>query len=429
VTSENSENSTRGARPTPLSGEHALLLADYVAALEAEEKFALDTRRTYISRVRMFLAWLNGPLLDPAASATEYRHYLLYEAEPVRSVRYSNNALSALDDFFVRMGLGKAAVARDDLPGTGRPKVLAGEAQADWLRAVEEWPHARDRLLALMPLHTGLRIGEIIALDLPVSLGDGLREPLDRWLEERRNWPNAENEPALFLNRRGGRLSVRAAGAVFAAIGKITATTGRNTYLARPDPAVRRRVPGRESFRGGQEQRRERVIDAARRLMIDVDYEKIQVRDVAERADVALGTLYRYFASKDHLFACALTKWGSGFGGRIQYRDEASALERVTTVYCRAARAFEGQPRVYEVLTQLESSRDRHAAEVYQEFVRVQNEAFAVALADLPAVDRDDIVWLMGAVLAEALRARMLGQLDMPGVYYKINRAAELLLS
>jgi AcrR family transcriptional regulator len=163
--------------------------------------------------------------------------------------------------------------------------------------------------------------------------------------------------------------------------------------------------------------------------MVDVDYEKIQVRDVAERADVALGTLYRYFASKDHLFACALTKWGSGFGGRLQYRDEASVLERVTTVYRRAARAFEDQPRVYEVLTHLESSRDRHAAEVYQEFVRVQNEAFAVALADLPAADRDDIVWLMGAVLAEALRSRMLGQLDMPGVYYKISRAAELILS
>jgi len=34
----------------------------------------------------------------------------------------------------------------------------------------------------------------------------------------------------------------------------------------------------------------------------------------------------------------------------------------------------------------------------------------------------------MGAVLAGALRARMLGQLDMPGVYYKISRTAELIL-
>ncbi|MEO5877638.1 MAG: TetR family transcriptional regulator, partial [Streptosporangiaceae bacterium] len=383
--------------------------------------------------------------------AAAYRHHLLHEAVPARSVRYSNNALSALDDFFVRLGLGRAEVARDDPPAS-EPRVLTGQARAAWLSTVEACPHPRDRLLALLPLHTGLRIGEIVALDLPVCLAEVLREPLDRWLAERRNWPNAGTEPALFLNRRGGRLSVRAAGAVFAALGtgEVTATTGRNTFhsalrtasasasapasapasasASAPTPAPGRRVPGKDGFRGGQEQRRERIVDAAMRLMVAVDYEKIQVRDVADEAGVALGTLYRYFGSKDHVFACALTKWSSGFGGRIQHRDEATVLERVRTVYGRAARAFEGEPRVYEVLAQLEGSRDERAAEVYQEFVRVQNQAFAAALPDLPAAERADIVWLMGAVLAEGLRSRMLGLLDMPGVYYKISRAAELML-
>ncbi|MCW2914509.1 MAG: Integrase/recombinase XerC [Actinomycetia bacterium] len=42
----------------------------------------------------------------------DYRLYLLRDADPKRSVRYSNNALAALDDFHVRLGLGKADIGR-----------------------------------------------------------------------------------------------------------------------------------------------------------------------------------------------------------------------------------------------------------------------------------------------------------------------------
>ena len=35
-------------------------------------------------------------------------------------------------------------------------------------------------------------------------------------------------------------------------------------------------------------------------------YEAVQMRAVAERADVAVGTLYRYFPSKVHLLVSAL---------------------------------------------------------------------------------------------------------------------------
>ena len=38
-----------------------------------------------------------------------------------------------------------------------------------------------------------------------------LRKALDEWLDERGGWPNANENPALFLNQRGGRLSARGA--------------------------------------------------------------------------------------------------------------------------------------------------------------------------------------------------------------------------
>ncbi|MDQ1454884.1 MAG: TetR/AcrR family transcriptional regulator, cholesterol catabolism regulator, partial [Actinomycetota bacterium] len=58
-----------------------------------------------------------------------------------------------------------------------------------------------------------------------------------------------------------------------------------------------------------QQARRDRIVDAGLALLAARDYDKIQVKDVAEEANVALGTLYHYFSSKEHLFAEVLVRW------------------------------------------------------------------------------------------------------------------------
>ena len=60
-----------------------------------------------------------------------------------------------------------------------------------------------------------------------------------------------------------------------------------------------------------QRARRQRIIDAGLVLLERNEYEHIQIKDVAEEADVALGTLYHYFSSKEHLFAEVLVKWAA----------------------------------------------------------------------------------------------------------------------
>ena len=263
----------RGARPTPLPEEFAEFLETYAAELE-KVPLSPDTRRTYVSRVRMYLAWLadgtgarrfrGDPLTNPTArdwAIRDYRLYLLREATPKRSVRYSNNALAALDDFYVRLGLGKANVGRDGLPKTA-PKAMDARAEIRWLRAVEAWPHARDRAMALLPFYAGLRIGDIVALDVDdvrlsarkgalrvfgkggktreVPVHPALAASLQAWLDERAGWPGADRERALFLSRRGGRLTARAASNVFTAIATragledaTTAHVGRHTFVTR----------------------------------------------------------------------------------------------------------------------------------------------------------------------------------------------------
>ena len=59
--------------------------------------------------------------------------------------------------------------------------------------------------------------------------------------------------------------------------------------------------------------RRQRIIDAGKDLLRTQEYDSIQIRDVASEANVALGTLYRYFNSKEHLYANVVYDWALPF--------------------------------------------------------------------------------------------------------------------
>ncbi|MCX5396711.1 TetR family transcriptional regulator [Streptomyces sp. NBC_00102] len=55
-----------------------------------------------------------------------------------------------------------------------------------------------------------------------------------------------------------------------------------------------------------QRARRARILDATAELAGKGGFEAVQMREVAEAAHVALGTLYRYFPSKAHLLVATL---------------------------------------------------------------------------------------------------------------------------
>ncbi len=49
-----------------------------------------------------------------------------------------------------------------------------------------------------------------------------------------------------------------------------------------------------------------RMLDAAAQLGAEKDLERVQMHEVAKLAGVAIGTLYRYFPSKTHLFVAVM---------------------------------------------------------------------------------------------------------------------------
>jgi AcrR family transcriptional regulator len=201
-------------------------------------------------------------------------------------------------------------------------------------------------------------------------------------------------------------------------------------HSTRPADAELRTLPEVATLRSDLRERRQRIIDAAERLMFDVDYEKIQVKDVADEAGVALGTLYRYFNSKDHLFACAVLSWSDSFGDHLELSASGPTVERVKAIYRRAARAFEKQPRVYGVMVHVQTSSDEHATQIFHDFSRRQLDAFGLALTTsrLSEPKRRDVIAVMGAVLNENLRTWQQGRQPMSNVYAAIDRAAELIL-
>ena len=97
-----------------------------------------------------------------------------------------------------------------------------------------------------------------------------------------------------------------------------------------------------------QRDRRRRVIDAAFELGAERGYDAVQMRDVAATANVALATIYRYFSSKDHLLAAAMTEWTARLQGRVAQsppRGDTPA-EQLVDVLHRPADAMQRQPKL-----------------------------------------------------------------------------------
>ena len=198
-------------------------------------------------------------------------------------------------------------------------------------------------------------------------------------------------------------------------------------HSTRPRTAPDRELPDIESLPLDQRERRDGIVDAAVAMLGAVDYADIQVKAVAAEAGVALGTLYRYFGSKDHLMAEALVRWSSGFPAPQAVAATGTVAERLAAVYGRAAAAFERQPRFYGALLHLQTTSDPVAAELYATFTSRQTDTFAAVLPDLSAELRADIVDVMSAVLNQLVRSRHAGTITDADVKRRIERTAELI--
>jgi integrase/recombinase XerC len=218
-----------------------------------QQPLAANTRLAYQRHATQFCTFLTSyicdyanPLTDPNARDYAVRDFKTHLKKEQHAKPTSLNlALAALDHFYHYVGLGKPLVSREELPKQA-PRALPADDQKKLLRAIARQSKARDRSIALLLLYTGLRISECCALDKAdasyssrkgvvivrtgkndtyreVPLNSEVRTALKEWEHERKNRYarfNEANTPALFLNRQGKRLSIRAVDLLLRRIGQ-----------------------------------------------------------------------------------------------------------------------------------------------------------------------------------------------------------------
>ena len=185
-----------------------------------------------------------------------------------------------------------------------------------------------------------------------------------------------------------------------------------------------------ESLSSAQRERRDRIVEAALSLLQGQEHHQIQMKDVAAEAGVALGTVYRYFQSKDHLFGEALAHWA----GRLQTSIERRPLkgetnaERLTDVLQRSMRAFQGWPQLARVVMALESSEDPFTREIFARNMARNTNIYIETLQGLPTDVARDVVQVATSVFDLQLRQWVVGAQSIADVYDRIERAVWVLL-
>lgn len=215
-------------------------VAAYVGHL-SRTGLAVSTQTKYGSHLRRFAAWLDGHpdhapaqvFTDPWSRDHVMRDWRSAALDAKLAAATIDLSFAALDGLWEWVGLGRTTVKRvggDVASLTRFGEHLDSRQDRAVLRAAER-RGVRDLAIIALLRFAGLRVEEVHLLDATdvwvtagkgavevrgkgsrirqVPLNAAARKALRPWLAERRDYPTATSEPALFLTRAGTRVAVR----------------------------------------------------------------------------------------------------------------------------------------------------------------------------------------------------------------------------
>ncbi len=182
-----------------------------------------------------------------------------------------------------------------------------------------------------------------------------------------------------------------------------------------------------------QRERRKRILDATIDLASQGGFDAVQMRAVADQAEVALGTLYRYFPSKIHLLVSALGREFEKAEAALRGRDLPgdTPAERVIEVLKLTSRGLQGDPHLTEALTRAFMFADSSVqAEINQ--VGMLMTSMVTRAMDPSRTEFDDqdvaIAKVIGDVWLSALVGWVTGRSSAADTAAQIEVAVKLLL-
>jgi len=182
-----------------------------------------------------------------------------------------------------------------------------------------------------------------------------------------------------------------------------------------------------------QRDRRKRILDATIALATRGGFDAVQMRAVAEQADVALGTLYRYFPSKIHLLVSALGREFEKAESASRDREVPGDTphERVMHVLTRTTRGLQDEPHLTEALTRAFMFADASVqSEIHHVGMLLTSMLTRAMHPDEPELTEEDvaIAKVIGDVWLSALVGWVTGRTTTDDVTRQMDVAVRLLL-
>lgn len=177
-------------------------------------------------------------------------------------------------------------------------------------------------------------------------------------------------------------------------------------------------------------ERWDRVVDTAIRLAATGGYEAVQMRDVATEAEVAIGTLYRYFGSKDELLLAGLAQWATDVCDRIGSAPipGATPAARVAWALREASAPIETSPLLMSALVTAMASPVPGQPHRDEASIAVAGLIRTAIGEDTDGVDVDGVVRVIGHVWFSAVVAWVSGRDPDLRMADELEHAARLLL-
>lgn len=178
-----------------------------------------------------------------------------------------------------------------------------------------------------------------------------------------------------------------------------------------------------------QQERRTRLIDAARELALQGGYHAVTMHDVADRAGVARATVYRYFATKDHLLTEVAAVWAHEVtGDTVALAVGETPAERLTALLGRIVEVAAANRTLTSAIVQAVTSEDPSVEDARTELFLLIRGRLAQAIG-APVPERTDIEIVLGHVLLAALISLTSLSRPMEEVRDMVTTAARLVMA
>ena len=180
-----------------------------------------------------------------------------------------------------------------------------------------------------------------------------------------------------------------------------------------------------------QKARHRRILRAAADLAAEKGLDRVQMHEVAKDAEVAIGTLYRYFPSKTYLFTAVMAEQVDRLDARSAGpRPGQSPEDAVYELLVAASRQLLRRPALAAALFQ--SANSAHAVEI-PDAGRIDRTFRDLLLrtlgVDEPSAQDVTAVWLLMQCWYGLLTSTLNGRTSLPDAEADLRVACRLLLA